>query len=53
MDDQSLHTLVTMLTFNLGDFALYRIEPSGARYVAGFGKTFNLTADSLKRAAQS
>jgi putative heme iron utilization protein len=39
------------MTFNLGDFALYRIEPSGARYVAGFGKTFNLTADSLKRAA--
>lgn len=39
------------IIFNLGDFALYRIEPHSARYVAGFGKTFNLNLDSLTRAA--
>lgn len=30
------------VNFQLGDFALFRIEPQRARYVAGFGKIFNL-----------
>lgn len=29
--------------FSLGDFGLYRIEPHTARFVAGFGRIFNLT----------
>lgn len=28
--------------FELGDFDLYRIEPQAARFVAGFGRIFNL-----------
>ena len=28
--------------FGLGDFALFRIAPKTARYVAGFGRIFNL-----------
>lgn len=40
---------VTM--FQLGDFALYRIQPKKARYVAGFGKAFNLTLDDFMRAS--
>ena len=34
--------------FEFGDFELWRITPKGGRYVAGFAKAFNLTADSLK-----
>jgi putative heme iron utilization protein len=37
--------------FELGDFNLYRIEPTRARYVAGFGKAFNLGPGDIKRAA--
>jgi putative heme iron utilization protein len=37
--------------FELGDFHLYRIEPKQARYVAGFGKAFNLGPDDFNRAA--
>jgi putative heme iron utilization protein len=33
--------------FALGDFALYRIEPVAARYVAGFGRIFNLSAADI------
>jgi hypothetical protein len=33
--------------FGLGDFALYRIEPRSARYVAGFAKAFNLRQSSF------
>lgn len=40
---------VTM--FQLGDFALYRIQPKKARFVAGFGKAFNLTLDDFMRAS--
>ena len=29
----------------------YRLEPRSARYVAGFGKTFNLNLPDLKLAA--
>ena len=33
--------------FQLGDFSIYRITPKSARYVAGFGKIFNLTQRDL------
>ena len=37
--------------FGLGDFSLFRIQPVKARYVAGFGKIFNLTLAEFKQAA--
>jgi len=36
--------------FSLGDFALYRVEPVAARYVAGFGQIFNLSAADIMAA---
>ncbi len=39
------------VSFNLGDFALYRIEVQSARFVAGFGRIFNLKADAFRDAA--
>ncbi len=39
--------------FEFGDFELWRIIPKGGRYVAGFAKAFNLTADALKDAANA
>ncbi len=36
--------------FSLGDFALYRVEPVAARYVAGFGRIFNLSAADIMAA---
>ena len=41
----------TNINFELSDFSLYRIQPRAARYVAGFGKIFNLNAEHLMRAA--
>lgn len=41
------------INFQLGDFALYGIEPRAARYVAGFGKAFNLRRDSFLKLALS
>ena len=38
--------------FSFEDFSLWRIVPKGARYVAGFAKAFNLTLESLHKAAQ-
>jgi hypothetical protein len=38
--------------FGFEDFSLWRIVPKGARYVAGFAKAFNLTLESLHKAAQ-
>lgn len=38
--------------FTLGDFAIYKIEPRAARFVAGFGKIFNLTVEDFKQAAE-
>lgn len=35
------------ITFGLGDFVLYALQIENARYVAGFGKTFDLTAADL------
>lgn len=37
--------------FSLADFGLFRIEPTTARYVAGFGKIFNLRVSHLNEAA--
>jgi len=33
--------------FQLGDFSLYELVITGGRFVAGFGRTYNLTAESL------
>ncbi len=38
--------------FELADFALYRIAPESARFVAGLGKIFNLTAAHFGEAAR-
>lgn len=37
--------------FLLGDFSLYRIQPDSARYVAGFGRIFNVTRAHLVAAS--
>ena len=37
--------------FGLGDFSLYRIRPREARYVGGFGKIFDLTAEDFAQVA--
>jgi putative heme iron utilization protein len=37
--------------FQLGDFAIYAIRTRSARYVAGFGRIFNLTTADLQDAA--
>ena len=34
-------------TFMLGDFALFAIFPGSARFVAGFGRTFNVKPETL------
>ena len=36
--------------FEFADFSLYLIRPQSARFVAGFGRAFNLTPDDLVRA---
>ena len=33
--------------FSLGDFNLWRITPKGGRFVAGFGRAFNLVLAAL------
>jgi hypothetical protein len=38
--------------FTLGDFSIYKIEPRTARFVAGFGKIFNLTLEDFEQAAE-
>jgi putative heme iron utilization protein len=37
--------------FELGDFDLFRIEPQSARFVAGFGRIFNLGPANFRAAA--
>jgi heme oxygenase (biliverdin-IX-beta and delta-forming) len=39
------------VTFALADFGFWRIVPRDARFVAGLGRTFNLSAEALRRAA--
>lgn len=34
--------------FTLPDFALYRLIPTEARYIGGFGRAFSLTAEQLQ-----
>ncbi len=38
--------------FDLPDFNFWSIEPRGGRYVAGFAKAFNITADALLKASR-
>jgi putative heme iron utilization protein len=35
--------------FSLGDFNLWKITPKGGRFVAGFGRAFNLVPEALLR----
>jgi heme iron utilization protein len=35
--------------FSLGDFNLWRIKPKGGRFVAGFGRAFNLLPEALRK----
>jgi heme oxygenase (biliverdin-IX-beta and delta-forming) len=37
--------------FGLGDFNIWKITPVGGRYVAGFGRAFNLVPEALKKAS--
>jgi len=39
--------------FSLGDFNLWKITPKGGRYVAGFGRAFNLVPEALSKAANT
>ena len=38
------------VNFELADFSFWRIAPRDARFVAGFGRIHNLSADALKNA---
>jgi putative heme iron utilization protein len=40
------------VTFELADFSFWRVTPRDARFVAGLGRTYNLSAAELARAAQ-
>jgi putative heme iron utilization protein len=33
--------------FSLGDFNIWKITPKGGRFVAGFGRAFNLVREML------
>ena len=39
------------INFTLADFSFWRIAPRDARFVAGFGRIHNRSAEDLKRAA--
>ena len=39
------------INFELADFSFWRIAPRDARFVAGFGRIHNVSAEELKRAA--
>lgn len=41
----------SLQTFELGDFNLYRLQFRDGRFVAGFGRAYNLTADTLRQVA--
>lgn len=41
------------VTFELPDFAFWRIAPREVRFVAGFARTFNLSAAALAEASKS
>jgi nitroimidazol reductase NimA-like FMN-containing flavoprotein (pyridoxamine 5'-phosphate oxidase superfamily) len=40
------------INFTLADFSFWRITPRDARFVAGFGRIHNLSAEQLKHASQ-
>jgi heme iron utilization protein len=37
--------------FSFGDFNLWKITPTGGRFVAGFGKAFNIVPEALRKVA--
>jgi len=39
------------INFTLADFSFWQITPRDARFVAGFGRIYNLSADALKHAS--
>jgi hypothetical protein len=39
------------VNFELADFSFWRIAPRDARFVAGFGRIYNVSADELRRIA--
>jgi heme oxygenase (biliverdin-IX-beta and delta-forming) len=39
--------------FDFPDFALFRFVPSEARYIGGFARTYTLTPEHLRRAAEA
>jgi hypothetical protein len=39
--------------FLLADFNLWQITPNSGRFVAGFGRAFNLVPEALRRASIS
>jgi len=41
------------INFTLADFSFWRIEPRDARFVAGFGRIHNLSAEELKNASRA
>lgn len=41
------------ITFSLGDFGLFAVRPAWARYVAGFGKTYNLRPEDITAAGRT
>lgn len=41
------------INFELADFSFWNIAPRDARFVAGFGRIFNLSAADLKKAGNS
>ena len=41
------------INFELADFSFWRIAPRDARFVAGFGRTHNLSAAELKRSTSA
>jgi putative heme iron utilization protein len=38
--------------FHLADFGIWRIIPKGGRFVAGFGKAYNITPETLQKISQ-
>jgi putative heme iron utilization protein len=39
------------INFTLADFSFWRIEPKDARFIAGFGRIHNVSAEELRNAA--
>ena len=39
------------INFTLADFSFWRIQPKDARFIAGFGRIHNVSAEELRRAA--